>query len=71
MKNNSLQKSTDWWQKEISTLFSKGVCRYKIPYKSLVDFAEQIRVDAAELKPKDFIDLQSFIWVLGSDEYED
>lgn len=40
-------------------------------YKSLLDFAEQIRKDTLALKPKDFIDLQSFIWVLGSDEYED
>lgn len=40
-------------------------------YKSLLDFAEQVRKDTADLKPKDFIDLQSFIWVLGSDEYDD
>jgi hypothetical protein len=40
-------------------------------YKSLLDFAEQVRKDTADLGPKDFIDLQSFIWVLGSDEYDD
>jgi len=40
-------------------------------YKSLLDFAEQVRKDTADLKPKDFIDLQSFIWVQGSDEYDD
>lgn len=40
-------------------------------YKSLLDFAEQVRKDTADLKPKGFIDLQSFIWVLGSDEYDD
>lgn len=40
-------------------------------YKSLLDFAEQIRKDNADLKPQDYIDLQSFIWVLGSDEYPD
>jgi hypothetical protein len=40
-------------------------------YKSLLDFAEQVRKDTAALAPKDFIDLQSFIWVLGSDEYDD
>jgi len=38
-------------------------------YKSLIDFAEQIRKDVADLQPQDYIDLQSFIWVLGSDEY--
>lgn len=38
-------------------------------YVSLLDFAETIRNDAADLDPKDMIDLQSFIWVQGSDEY--
>ena len=38
-------------------------------YRSLLDFAEQVRHDQADLKPRDYIDLQSFIWVLGSDEY--
>lgn len=40
-------------------------------YKSLFDFAEQIKTDTASYKPKDFIDLQSFIWVMGSEEYPD
>jgi len=40
-------------------------------YKSLLDFAEQVRKDTADLKPQDYIDLQSFIWVMGSDEYPD
>ncbi len=39
-------------------------------YASLLDFAETIRRDQADLRPKDMIDLQSFIWVQGSDEYE-
>jgi hypothetical protein len=38
-------------------------------YRSLLDFAEQVRRDLADLRPRDYIDLQSFIWVLGSDEY--
>jgi predicted nucleotidyltransferase len=38
-------------------------------YQSLLDFAEQVRKDMKGLKPKDMIDLQSFIWVQGSDEY--
>jgi hypothetical protein len=38
-------------------------------YASLLAFAEQIRRDQADLEPRDMIDLQSFIWVLGSDEY--
>ncbi len=38
-------------------------------YQSLLDFADQIRRDLRSLKPQDFIDLQSFIWVMGSEEY--
>jgi hypothetical protein len=38
-------------------------------YKSLLDFAATIRREQRGLKPRDMIDLQSFIWVQGSDEY--
>ncbi len=38
-------------------------------YQSLKQFAKQIKSDLSDLKPKDYIDLQSFIWTLGSDEY--
>ena len=38
-------------------------------YSSLLSFAEKIAVDLKSLRPKDMIDIQSFIWVLGSDEY--
>ncbi|HEX8514737.1 MAG TPA: hypothetical protein VF868_00970 [Bacteroidia bacterium] len=38
-------------------------------YRNLLKFAEQIRKDTKDLHPKDMIDLQSFIWVMGSDEY--
>ncbi len=40
-------------------------------YKSLLDFAAQIKLDVADLKPRDNIDIQSFIWVMGSEEYPD
>lgn len=40
-------------------------------YKSLLAFAEQVRRDVRDLRPRDMIDLQSFIWVQGSDEYEE
>ena len=40
-------------------------------YRSLLDFAERIRRDNRDLKPRDMIDLQSFMWVQGSDEYEE
>ena len=40
-------------------------------YESLLRFASTIRRDLADLRPRDMIDLQSFIWVQGSDEYEE
>ncbi len=40
-------------------------------YQSLLDFAAQVEKDTEDLSPKDYIDLQSFIWVMGSDEYPD
>ena len=39
-------------------------------YAALLEFAERLRRDLADLKPRDMIDLQSFMWVLGSDEYD-
>ena len=38
-------------------------------YASLLEFAQTIREDMADLRPRDMIDIQSFIWVQGSDEY--
>ncbi len=38
-------------------------------YTNLLDFAGTLRRDLADLKPRDMIDLQSFAWVQGSDEY--
>ena len=38
-------------------------------YQNLLAFAECVRRDQRELRPRDMIDLQSFIWVQGSDEY--
>jgi len=40
-------------------------------YASLLEFAEAVRRDQSDLRPRDMIDLQSFIWVQGSDEYEE
>ena len=38
-------------------------------YASLLDFARLVAQDLADLRPRDMIDLQSFLWVQGSDEY--
>jgi hypothetical protein len=40
-------------------------------YASVLSFAETVRRDVRDLRPRDMIDLQSFIWVQGSDEYPD
>jgi hypothetical protein len=39
-------------------------------YNHLLDFAAVLRRDLADLEPRDMIDLQSFVWVQGSSEYE-
>ena len=38
-------------------------------YERLLEFGAQIRRDLHDLKPRDMIDIQSFMWVQGSDEY--
>jgi hypothetical protein len=38
-------------------------------YESLLNFAKRVERDVRDLKPKDMIDIQGFIWVQGSDEY--
>jgi hypothetical protein len=40
-------------------------------YSNLLDFADQVKKDTLHLSPHDYIDLQSFIWVMGSEEYPD
>jgi hypothetical protein len=38
-------------------------------YSAVLAFARKVRLDLDDLRPRDMIDLQSFLWVLGSDEY--
>ncbi|MFL6583001.1 MAG: hypothetical protein ACJ8KU_00630 [Chthoniobacterales bacterium] len=38
-------------------------------YSSLLKFAATVRRDLRDLRPRDMIDIQSFLWVQGSDEY--
>lgn len=40
-------------------------------YANLLEFAETIRRDLRDMRPRDMIDVQSFMWVQGSDEYAD
>jgi hypothetical protein len=39
-------------------------------YAGLLEFAAVLRRDLRDLRPRDMIDLQSFMWVLGSAEYD-
>lgn len=38
-------------------------------YARILAFASAVRRDLADLRPRDMIDIQSFLWVQGSDEY--
>jgi hypothetical protein len=38
-------------------------------YSDMLEFAGTVRRDLRDLKPRDMIDIQSFLWVQGSDEY--
>jgi hypothetical protein len=40
-------------------------------YADLLGFASKVRTDLGDLRPRDMIDLQSFLWVQGSEEYPD
>lgn len=40
-------------------------------YRNLLKFAEKVARDQRDLRPQDLIDIQSFLWVQGSDEYEE
>jgi hypothetical protein len=38
-------------------------------YEKLLEFAKKVSRDVRDLRPRDLIDIQSFLWVLGSEEY--
>jgi hypothetical protein len=40
-------------------------------YRGLLDFVHAVRTDIRDLRPRDMIDLQSFLWIQGSEEYPD
>jgi hypothetical protein len=39
-------------------------------YSTLLDIAKDLRDELADLRPRDLIDIQSYIWVQGSAEYD-
>lgn len=40
-------------------------------YENLLQFAKVVQRDQRDLGPRDMIDIQSFLWVQGSEEYEE
>ncbi|MBV9469988.1 MAG: hypothetical protein JO316_20385 [Abitibacteriaceae bacterium] len=40
-------------------------------YANLLSFAAAVRQDLHDMPPRDMIDIQSYMWVQGSDEYEE
>ena len=40
-------------------------------YENLLEFADKVGQDLGDMRPRDMIDIQSFLWVQGSDEYEE
>ena len=40
-------------------------------YANLLALARAVRKDLRDLRPRDMIDAQSFLWIQGSDEYPD
>jgi hypothetical protein len=40
-------------------------------YADLLSFARRVRRDLQDLQPRDMIDVQSFLWIQGSEEYDD
>jgi hypothetical protein len=40
-------------------------------YAAWLTFARQVKRDLRDLRPRDLIDVQSFLWVQGSDEYDE
>jgi hypothetical protein len=40
-------------------------------YRDLLNSVRSVRRDIASMRPRDMVDLQSFLWVQGSDEYPD
>jgi hypothetical protein len=39
-------------------------------YESLMTLADIVKAEIADLKPRNYHDIQTFLWVIGSAEYE-
>lgn len=72
------QPKTQFYLKPTVTKLAAEEYGYDLAYRSrpswetyadLLSFARQVGADLADLEPRDMIDIQSFLWVLGSSEY--
>jgi hypothetical protein len=39
-------------------------------YNQYLQFCEEVKINLQQLKPRDMIDIQSFLWVQGLNEYQ-
>jgi len=74
------QPDTHFFLKPMVTRRAAEEYGYDFPYKSrpnwdtyadLLGFAEIVGRDLRDMRPRDMIDIQSFLWIQGSDEYEE
>jgi hypothetical protein len=74
------QPETHFFLKPKVTRRAAGACGFEFHYQpkpnwetyaNLLELAATLRRDLRDLRPRDMIDLQSFLWVQGSDEYPD
>ena len=40
-------------------------------YRDVLALVRKVRTNISDMRPRDMIDMQSFLWVQGSDEYPD
>ncbi|HST07344.1 MAG TPA: hypothetical protein VLJ83_04195, partial [Gemmatimonadaceae bacterium] len=74
------QPETHFFLKPMVTRAAVGEYGFEFEYRSrpnwetyskLLEFADAVAGDLRDMKPRDMIDIQSFLWVQGSDEYEE
>ncbi|MBY5944660.1 DUF3553 domain-containing protein [Photobacterium rosenbergii] len=62
------------------TQYSSELCGYEVnyrpqlnwlTYKSVLDFSEYIKSEISKLKPRDMVDVQSFMWCIAPGKYHD
>ena len=74
-----LQPDKYMFVKPTVTQFAAEICKFEInykpqlnwfTYKSVLEFSNHLYTELAELKPRDMIDVQSFMWCIAPEKYE-